>query len=169
MAISAYLRDLRTRVGTRLLLVPSAAAIVRDAGGRILVQRRSDNGAWSLPAGAVGPGEAPAQAAVREVWEETGLVVTPTALLGVYGGEGFRTRYPNGDEVEYTVAVFACRPVDGRTPRPNDDESTAVAWAPPDAMPPLGLPYPPELFTHQGAAAMFDWRPEWQIGPERPV
>jgi 8-oxo-dGTP diphosphatase len=61
-----------------------AAAVVRDADGRLLLIRRGhapSQGLWSLPGGRVEPGETPAQAAVREVREETGLDVVVGALL----------------------------------------------------------------------------------------
>ena len=58
--------------------------------GVSLLQRRNDDGSWSLPAGAIDPGEGPAQAVVREAYEETGLHVVPEKVAGVFGGEGFR-------------------------------------------------------------------------------
>lgn len=51
---------------------------------------------WSLPAGAIGLGETPAMAMVREVSEDTGLRVEPMAILAVLGGEAFRFTYPDG-------------------------------------------------------------------------
>jgi len=79
------------------VLNPGVAALIRDDEGCFLLQRRSDDGSWSLPAGAVDPGERPARAVVREVWEETGLEVVPVALAGVFSGPGFLHTYPNGD------------------------------------------------------------------------
>jgi 8-oxo-dGTP pyrophosphatase MutT (NUDIX family) len=73
MGISDHIRDLRAQVGTRLLLLPGVAAVIRDQRGRVLFLRRADNGAWGLPAGAVDPGETPAEAVAREAHEETGL------------------------------------------------------------------------------------------------
>src|SRR4051812_1585409 len=86
MPISRYLADLRSRVGTALLLTPGVLAIIRDDARRVLVQCRSDNGAWVIPGGCTDPGEPPARALVREVAEETGLLVRPTKLLAVAGG-----------------------------------------------------------------------------------
>ena len=116
--------------------------------------RRSDDGEWSLPAGAVEPGESPAAAVVREVGEETGLVVEPERVLGVFGGEGFRHTYPNGDVVEYTVVVFACRPVGGRL-EPRDGEALGFGYFAPGAMPPLQLPYPADLFKEGRTQPLF--------------
>lgn len=105
--------------------MPSVAAIIRDAGGRVLLVRSAEGGAWSLPAGAIDPGEAPEAAVVREAGEETGLEVTSTRLVAAVGRASFRVRYSTADEVEYTVCVFECavRPgtpeaVGGRDVRP---------------------------------------------------
>ena len=79
MAISDYLKDLRSKVGHQLLHIPSAAAIIRDEKNQILLQKTSEDN-WSLPAGAIELGETPAFAIVREVWEETKLIVRRFAL-----------------------------------------------------------------------------------------
>jgi mutator protein MutT len=65
-------------------LVECAGAVVRDQNHRVLLVRRGrapSEGLWSLPGGRVEPGESPAQAARREVREETGLDVEVGALL----------------------------------------------------------------------------------------
>jgi 8-oxo-dGTP pyrophosphatase MutT (NUDIX family) len=143
--ISSYLQDLRAVVGPRLLLLPGVAAIVRDASGRVLFIRRADDGRWGLPAGAVDPGESPVDAIVREVREETGLVVRPTRVAGVFGGAGYRHRYPNGDEVEWVVAVFDCD-VLGGVLAPQDGEALGFRYFDPEDAPALQLPYPRALF-----------------------
>lgn len=146
MAMSDYWRSIRRQVGTQLLLIPSVAAVIRDRRGHILCQRRRDTGGWSLPAGAIEPGETPDEAIVREVFEETGLEIVPERMLGAWGGRGFRLTYPNGDTVEYTVVVYACRAVGG-TLGPVDDESAGLFYFAAEDMPDLGLPYPPALFA----------------------
>jgi len=65
-------------------LVVCAGAVIRDAGGRLLLVRRGHPpgaGRWSLPGGRVENGESPAAAAAREVAEETGLTVEVGELL----------------------------------------------------------------------------------------
>ena len=64
-------------------MLPSACAVVVDDGGRVLLGCRADTGKWSLPAGAIDPGEQPADAAVREVYEETRLHIAVERLAGV--------------------------------------------------------------------------------------
>lgn len=129
-------------MGHDLVLSPGVAVVVHDASGRVLVERRSDDPSqFSLPAGATDPGESPAQTAIREVFEETGLLIRPTRVLGVFGGKEFRTTYPNGDEVEYTVIVFAANVIGG-TLTPRDGEALELLYLAPDRIPDLGLPYP---------------------------
>jgi 8-oxo-dGTP diphosphatase len=65
--------------------VPCVGAVIKDTAGRLLlIRRRNEPGAglWSLPGGRIEAGETDQQAVVREVREETSLVVTCGALLG---------------------------------------------------------------------------------------
>lgn len=133
MAISPYISRLRAHVGHDLLLLPGASAVVWDERGRILLMRRSDNGAWSLPAGMIDPGEQPAEAAVREVLEETGVVAQIERLGGVAMHEAL---YPNGDRCEYLAVWFRCRAVGGSA-RADGEESLEVGWFGPDELPPV--------------------------------
>lgn len=149
-------------MGHELLLLPGVAAIVRDEAEAVLCQRRSDNGLWGLPGGAVDPGEHPAQALVREVFEETGLKVRPLALSAVLGGsEGFRHLYPNGDTAEYMIAVFECRILGGELGG-FDGESLELRFFAPESMPELFAPYPRSLFEHAlQPSAYFAWEERW--------
>jgi len=95
-------------------LRPSVAAIVTNADGHVLLQRRSDNGLWGLPGGGVEIGESVTTAIVREVREETGLTVEIERLVGVYSDPRFQVfRYADGHVVHYINTLFACRIVGG--------------------------------------------------------
>ncbi|MBL7257814.1 NUDIX hydrolase [Paractinoplanes lichenicola] len=134
MPISPYITGLRAHVGHDLLLLPGASGVVRDADGRILLLKRSDNGRWSLPAGMIDPGEQPADAALREIFEETGVVAEIERLGGV---AMHAAQYPNGDQCEYLAVWFRCRAVGGEA-RPDGDESLEVGWFAPDELPEVG-------------------------------
>src|SRR3712207_4896517 len=102
MPMSSYLRTLRAKVGHDLLMMPAVAIILFDDERRLLLAQDGATGLWMTIGGAMDPDEVPANAAVREVWEETGLLIEPVRLIGVFGGPEFRVTYPNGDAVSYT-------------------------------------------------------------------
>ncbi|MFN2227822.1 MAG: NUDIX hydrolase [Anaerolineae bacterium] len=135
MPIPEYVARLRAHVGHETLLLPAAAAIVRDGEGRVLLIRRGDGRGWSLPGGMMEPGERLADCIVREVREETGLEVEPLRLVGVYSDPAvMQFTYDNGDRVHLVSATFACRTVAG-TLRADGEESLEVAYFSPDALP----------------------------------
>jgi 8-oxo-dGTP pyrophosphatase MutT (NUDIX family) len=132
--IPPYVRSLREKVGTGLLFLPGVTAVVLDEQDRVLLGERSDDGRWALIAGVMEPGEQPAEAVVREVFEETAVHVVAERVTSVLT-EAPMT-YPNGDECQFVDIVFRCRVVGGEA-RVNDDESLAVGWFALDALPPL--------------------------------
>ncbi|HEY4002683.1 MAG TPA: NUDIX domain-containing protein [Candidatus Xenobia bacterium] len=158
--MSPYLRKLRDKVGHELLLLPSVGAIVWNDEGHVLLQQRQDTGIWDIPGGALDPGEEPAQSLVREVWEETGLVVVPRGIVGVFSGQLCHILYPNGDEAQYMLAVFECQKIRGSLGC-HDGESTNVQWFPPDRLPPLNRPYPHWMFERGRRGLPFEWDPAW--------
>jgi len=113
MPMSPYFRNLRAKVGHDLLILPSVTIIVYDDQRRILLARHGDTGVWVAPGGAIEPGERPAETAVRETEEETGLIIRPARILGVYGGPEFQVNYANGDQVTYVMAVYEGKVVGG--------------------------------------------------------
>lgn len=151
MVRPSYLSALRKTIGSARLMVPAVAAIIRRDDGAILLQRRADTGNWSLPAGAIEPGETPSQALLREVLEETGMEVAVDSIAAVIGGHAGRVTYPNGDRVEYVVTLFNCGLLDRQT-TDHDAETVALDWFAPDRLPALTPAYPAELFIEPVAA-----------------
>lgn len=160
--LSPYQKKLRERMGHELLLMSGVAALVRNSEGQVLLQRRSDDGRWNLPGGAVDPGEEPARSVIREVREETGLLVRPERLAGVFGGPAFRHRYPNGDEIEPTTLVFDCAVVGGSL-RGRDEEALEQRFFPAEELERRVEQYPAEFFAgwRRGEATFFQWDPRW--------
>ncbi|WP_112180498.1 NUDIX hydrolase [Paraliobacillus zengyii] len=161
MPISDYYKKLRGKVGTELIFMPSVAAIIRNEDNEILFQYPKESEHWSLPSGAIEPGETPAQALIREVWEETGLTVKPYRLIGLFGGEDFRFTYPQGDQVEYNVFVFECIIIRGEL-TPIDGESADLRFIKEECKPKLALPYPESIFkSSQATSVYFQWKENW--------
>lgn len=122
-----YVRQLRERVGHDLLLLASVAVIPEDDEGRILLVKQSDSGRWATIGGAIEVDESPAEAAVREAREETGVEIELSRLIDCVGGPGFRIRYANGDEAAYVSIVYAARVAAG-TPIADGSEVLEIAW-----------------------------------------
>ena len=102
-----YVRHLRALVGAdELLQIPSVSIALRDSDGRVLLVRHVEGGVWLLPGGTIEPAELPSDAAVREMFEETGLFVRLTGIVGVFGGPEFIVRYRNGHRTSYVMTVF---------------------------------------------------------------
>ncbi|WP_406155469.1 NUDIX domain-containing protein [Streptomyces sp. NBC_00882] len=134
MATPDFIRTLRRSIGHDLLWLPGVSAVVLDDDGRVLLNRRSDTGKWSLIGGIPEPGEQPAACAVREVEEETGVHCVVERVIVVQALKP--VTYDNGDICQYMDISFRCRAVGGEA-RVNDDESLEVGWFAVDALPEL--------------------------------
>jgi len=132
----AYFKFMRQRIGQAEYILPGAVGFVQNDDRDILLHRRSDNGRWGLPGGAIELGERVDQTVINELFEETGLQVEPTKVIGVYSDERFRITYPHGDKVKIVSTLLACRVVGGRL-KADGKESLEVGFFPPEALPPL--------------------------------
>lgn len=129
----SHLGQLRALVGHMPITVPGAQVVVQDRDGRLLLQRRTDDGTWETPAGSCEPGQSFARTAVTELAEEAGIVVEETALVpfACLSDPDIHTmRYPNGDVVLAYSLCFLVSGVDAATTelRPDPAESTEVDW-----------------------------------------
>lgn len=121
MPASEYILHLRAKIGNDLLMMPAAAAIIRNEENKVLLHKRTDNQQWALPGGALEPGEEAAQTVIREVFEETGLEVVPIGFIGIYSGADSIFIYPNGDQVSVVNITFECKVVGGELSTDNDE------------------------------------------------
>jgi 8-oxo-dGTP pyrophosphatase MutT (NUDIX family) len=125
-------------------LVPAAGVLAVDDEGRLLLQRRRDTGQWAIPMGRMELGETPAECAVRETFEETGVRVEPAGLLGIYSDPGYIVAYDDHADPtrygevrqEFEITLLG-RPLGG-TPTAND-EADAVRWFRPDELAALDI------------------------------
>ena len=127
MPMSDYIRGLRGMIGTTVLEVPTVSVLTFDAQGRVLLVRHAEGGDWTTPGGMIEPYELPADAAVRETWEETGLHVELTRLIGVFGGPLCTSTYANGDRLSWVSTVFEGRRIGGAL-RPDGVETLEVRY-----------------------------------------
>lgn len=101
-------------------VILAASAVITDDAGRVLLVLRGtepEKGRWSIPGGSVEPGEALAEAAAREAFEETGLRVS-------VGRELWCVMIPTGDGRVFEVHDFAAT-VTGGELAPGDDADDA--------------------------------------------
>lgn len=103
----SYISDLRKFIGHAPIIMPCACVILAK-NGRILLQRRADDGKWGYHGGAIELFETVEDALRREVYEELGITLGKFSLLGIYSGERYRHIYPNGDEVSCIDIVYVC-------------------------------------------------------------
>ena len=103
-----------------------AMAVVLSAG-KVLLQKRLDSEVWALPAGGIEAGETVAEAAIREVKEETGIDVVLDRLVGIYSSP----RWASGGD--HTV-VFAATPTGGQL-KPQQTEAIDVGYFDPEDLP----------------------------------
>lgn len=107
----------------------AVGAVVGDDEGRLLLIQRADSGVWLYPTGWADVGYSPAEVAVKEVWEETGIhceVVRPLAIL-----DGLRQGF---SRIPLYSIVFQCRAVGGAL-NPHPQECLDAGWFTADDLP----------------------------------
>ncbi|HNK62423.1 MAG TPA: NUDIX domain-containing protein [Anaerolineales bacterium] len=108
------------------LRVGCSAVIFDETRTKVLLTQRQDNGLWCLPGGHMESGESAAEACEREVWEETGLKVRATRLLGVYSNPDQLVIYKDGNKAFFVVLNFEVEVLEGEVGL--SDETTAFGW-----------------------------------------
>jgi 8-oxo-dGTP diphosphatase len=117
-------------------LVGVGAVIIE--GARVVLVKRAHpplQDKWSIPGGVLEVGELVREAAVREAREETGLVVEPVELLGVY--DRILRNLEQRVQYHYVLIDFLCRRVAGDLAAASD--AAEVRWFARDELPGLML------------------------------
>lgn len=106
-------------------------AIVGNDDGQVLLVQRADSGIWLYPTGWADVGYSPAEVAVKEVAEETGIECLPQGLLAVIDGQrmGF-------SRFAMYMLLFHCTAVGGEL-RGHPLETADVGWFAEDQLPPV--------------------------------
>ena len=106
--------------------VGCSATIFDAAREKVLLTQRADNGRWCLPGGGLEAGESVEEACIREVWEETGLHVRVTRLIGVYSDPNQLVIYNDGNKAFFVVMSFEAEIIGGELGL--SDETTAFGY-----------------------------------------
>lgn len=165
MPMSEYVRSLREKIGNALLEVPTVSVLTFDQDRRVLMVRHVEGNLWTTPGGMIEPFETPADAAVREMWEETGLYVELTHVIGVFSGPLCSETYANGDRIAWVSTVFGAKAIGGDL-QPDSEETLEVRYVGRDELSQLRRKPHVDLFLDaafgESRAAQFQpavWRP----------
>jgi 8-oxo-dGTP pyrophosphatase MutT (NUDIX family)/NTP pyrophosphatase (non-canonical NTP hydrolase) len=116
----------------RLLIVGASVFVFKD--GKLLLQKRRDNGCWADHGGCNELGETVEETARRELYEETGLTANSLELLGIFSGKELNYTYPNGDKVSNVNIAYLCEDFSGNL-LTQSNETTDLRWFGPDELP----------------------------------
>lgn len=103
------------------------ASIIVYKDEKILLQQRKDNKCWGYPGGKIETGEIVEEAARRELYEETGLIVNSMSLFGVFSGPELHYIYPDGNEVDIIDIVFTSNDFYGEL-KAQEEEVDDLRW-----------------------------------------
>ena len=98
-----YIHELRQQIGSRKIILNAATTII-EKDGKILLQRRTDNGKWGLIGGLMEINETYQETAIREVREETGLEVRLDSFPGIF--HNHNRVWGSGDQAHVVTAFL---------------------------------------------------------------
>jgi ADP-ribose pyrophosphatase YjhB (NUDIX family) len=115
------------RIGATANLTAGCSAIIFDeTREKFLLTRRTDNGRWCLPGGAMEAGESASETCAREVFEETGLQVRVVRLVGIYTTPHRIVEYADGNRKQQVALSFEAEVIGGTMGL--SDETTEIGY-----------------------------------------
>ncbi len=131
-----YISYMRKMIGHKKMISVGLAAILIDKEGRVLLEKRTDNGKYCLPGGSINFDETVKEGLIREVYEETGIQIEDPKLFMILSGKKEEFVYPNGDVTDYVDLIFYAYLKEGQKPRlDHDDESSEIKFYSLDQLP----------------------------------
>lgn len=124
--MNGYISELRKVIGNRTIIQCAASIICVDKEGRILLGKRSDNHKYGYSGGSVEIDEKVEDCAIRELYEEMGLIAEELEFFFINSGPEAHYIYPNGDEVSNIEIVYLCRKFHGEIK--DSDEMTDMRF-----------------------------------------
>ena len=140
-----YVKYIREMAGHEQIILNYAGCIIFNDKRQILLQKRRDSQLWGGLGGAIELNESAEEAAIREVFEESGLRVEIDSLLGIY--TKYFAQYPNGDKAQSICHVFYAHIIGGELILENE-ESMELRF--------FDLNHLPKIFCKQHEDIIFD-------------
>ncbi|GAX47485.1 NUDIX hydrolase [Pseudolactococcus reticulitermitis] len=122
-----YVAEIRRKIGHDLLVLVGANVIIYNDKHEYLLQQRA-NGNWGLMGGLMEVGESLEETAIREVYEESGLVIKSLTQLQTFSGDTFRYQLENQDEIYVVTTLFLAKQITGEMSYQGNDETLNLKY-----------------------------------------
>lgn len=127
--LKPYYPLLRAKVGAERVILPGGTAVIFNEASEVLAVREKGRVLWDLPAGLADLGESTTGTVIREILEETGLIVEPVQTLGLYTHPSFaHIEFSNGDQAHLIDLILECRIVDDRALHVDNKEIDGIQF-----------------------------------------
>lgn len=129
-----YIRNLRGMIGHTKIIIPGTRALIFNDDRELLLEKQVHFGSWALPHGCIDVGESAYDALIREVREETGVLIIRAEPFGLYSDPKYSVTYPNGDQVQTFTIAFLVKEWSGN-PASDGEEVAELRFFPLDRLP----------------------------------
>lgn len=101
-----YISYMRKMIGHKRMMSAGLGCLIIDEKGRVLLEKRTDNGKYCLPGGSINFDETVLEGLKREIREETDIEIKEARLMMINSGKKQELVYPNGDVTDYVDLIF---------------------------------------------------------------